>query len=77
VLKSLDGKSVDNAPDVLQTYELCKEFGWLPSQLDAEDSKTIQEMIVVMNAINEHQSKGEKRNKRKEVAGKFGGSQRR
>jgi hypothetical protein len=56
---------------------LCKEFGWLPSQLDEEDNKTIEELMVVMNAISEHETKDDKKNRRKEVSQQFGGSQRR
>ena len=58
-------------------YELCKTFGWLPSQLDNEDNKTIEELIVVMNAMSEHSQKGEKKNKRHELSKKVGGGQRR
>ena len=68
---------MEDPPEILQVYEICKEFGWLPSQLDNEDNKTIQELIIVMNAINEHQKKGDRKQNRKDVAKKFGGSQRR
>ena len=78
MLRSLEGKKVEKHPEALTTYELCKEFGWLPSQLDKEDNKTIEELLVVMNAINEHQGKESKKQKREEVKQKFGGgSQRR
>jgi hypothetical protein len=74
VLKSLDGKKVESPPEALTTYQLCKEFGWLPSQLDDEDNKTIEELLVVMNSINEHESKANKKNKREEAKNKFKGT---
>jgi hypothetical protein len=58
-------------------YELCKEFGWTPSQLENEDSKTIEELIVVINAIHEYEKKNERRQNRKELARKLGVAQRR
>jgi hypothetical protein len=45
--------------------------------LENEDCKTIEELIVVMNAMAEHQRKGDRKQNRKDVAKKFGGSQRR
>jgi hypothetical protein len=73
----LDGKSVPDPPQALLIYELCKTFSCLPSQLDEEDSKTIGELITVMNAVNEHEKKGDKANKRKSLAQKHGGVKRR
>jgi hypothetical protein len=49
----------------------------LPSELENEDCKTIEELIVVMNAINEHQKKADRKTKRKELAKKYGATQRR
>jgi hypothetical protein len=68
----LQGKKVENPPPILEVYELCKEFGWLPSQLAQEDNKTIEELMVVMNTINEYNQKQERKVKRKELAQKFG-----
>jgi hypothetical protein len=73
----LEGKSVENAPQALTIFELCKTFGCLPSQLDEEDSKTISELIVVMNAVNEFEQKESKATKRKSLAQKHGGVKRR
>jgi hypothetical protein len=73
----LEGKKVENPPEALQIYELCREFGCLPSQLEQEDNKTIEELICVMNAINEYHSRQNRRENRKELARKLGGGQRR
>jgi hypothetical protein len=59
------------------TYELCNKFKCLPSQLDQEDAKTIEELIIVMNTINEHSQKDDRKKKRKELSQKVGGGQRR
>jgi len=72
----LEGKKVEHVPQALTIYELCKTFGCLPSQLDEEDSKTISELIVVMNAVNEFERKESKANKRKSLAQKHGGVKR-
>ena len=77
MLRSLDGKKVEDPPEALLTYELCKEFGWLPSQLEKEDNKTIEELIVVMNAIGEHSKKESKAAKRNEAKQKLGGASQR
>lgn len=67
---------MENPPLILEVYELCKEFGWLPSELEKEDNKTIEELIVVMNAIHEYNQKQERKARRKELARKFGGQRR-
>jgi chlorite dismutase len=73
----LEGKKVENPPEALLIYELCKTFSCLPSQLDEEDSKTIDELIVVMNAVEEHEKKESKAQKRKSLAQqKKGGAKR-
>jgi hypothetical protein len=48
----------------------------LPSQLDKENNKTIEEFIIIMDAINEHETKDSKKAKRKELASKHGGVKR-
>jgi hypothetical protein len=73
----LDGKKVTNPPQALTIYELCKTFGCLPSQLDEEDSKTISELIVVMNAVNEYEKKETNKANRKTLAQQHGGVKRR
>jgi hypothetical protein len=72
----LEGKKVENPPESLLIYEICKTFGCLPSQLDEEDSKTVSELITIMNAINEHEKKGDSKQKRKSLAQKHGGVKR-
>lgn len=64
-------------PDSLTRFELCKEFGWTPSQLDEQDNRTIEEFLVIMNAQAEHSNKDNKKNKREELKNKFGSSQKR
>jgi hypothetical protein len=73
----MSGKTLDEYPEVLLRYELCKEFGWLPSQLDQEDNKTIEEFIVIMNAMSEHQSKESRKSRREALKNKHSGGQRR
>lgn len=68
---------MENPPQALLTYELCKTFGCLPSQLEKEDSKTIEELIVVMNAINEFEQKQSRAQKRQALVKKVGGAKRR
>lgn len=62
-------------------YQLCKEFHCLPSQLDKEDNKTIQELIVIMNAINAHEKEEQeniqKKKGRDSLKKKYGGRNRR
>jgi hypothetical protein len=72
----LEGKSIDNPPESLLIYEICKTFSCLPSQLDEEDSKTISEFITIMNAVGEHEKKGDKKAKREALAKKHGGVKR-
>jgi hypothetical protein len=49
----------------------------LPSQLDAEDNRDIQEMITVMNAIREQEKKANRKEKRDKLKQEKGASQRR
>jgi len=72
----LDGKDVKNPPQALTIFELCKTFSCLPSQLDEEDSKTMNELIVVMNAVNEFERKQESKANRKTLAQQHGGVKR-
>lgn len=72
----MDGRKVKNPPEALLEYELCKTFHCLPSELYNEDSQKIEEFIVIMNAINEHEKKGSRKGKRDELKRKFGASRR-
>lgn len=79
MLKGLEGKKLsrgEQSPHSLTTYELCKAFKCLPSQLAQEDNKVIEEMLVIMNTINEHDSKGSKKQRREEAKKQYGGAQR-
>lgn len=71
----MGGKKIENPPDALLLYELCSKFKVLPSQLYAEDNKTIEEFIVILNAINEYENKQTRKENRKELAKKHGVSQ--
>lgn len=76
MLKGLEGVKTQKgefAPQALTTYELCKAFKCLPSQLEQEDNKTIEEMLVIMNTIAEHENKGNRKTKREEAKRKLGG----
>jgi hypothetical protein len=76
VLKGLEGKKLpagEFPPQALTTFELCKTFKCLPSQLEQEDNKTIEEMLVIMNTIAEHDSKANKKQKREEAKKKYSG----
>jgi hypothetical protein len=73
----MEGKKVDHPPDALTIYELCKTFSCLPSQLDLEDNKVIEEMLVVMNAVAEYEQKEDKKAKREQAKKKLGGGQQR
>ncbi|QFG05867.1 tail assembly chaperone [Bacillus phage 056SW001B] len=77
VKDSIDGKKLDHKPQALTVYELCKEFHCLPSQLDEEDNKTIQEMIAVMSAMREQEQKESRKQKRDKLKQEKGASQRR
>lgn len=72
MLDGLDGKKVKDPPEALTVYELCKTFKCLPSQLEKEDNKTIEEFLVIMNAIAEHDSKESKKNNREDLKKKLG-----
>jgi hypothetical protein len=79
-LRGLEGKKPregESPPSSLTIFELCKTFSCLPSQLEQEDNKTVEEMLVIMNAINEHDSKKNKKQRREEAKSKFGGNSRR
>lgn len=52
-------------------YELCSKFKKLPSEVEAEDAKTIEEFLVIMNAIGEHENKETRKTKRAELKGKL------
>lgn len=38
-------------------YLLCKEFGWLPSQLESEDAQKIQLFALIMATMKEKEGK--------------------
>lgn len=76
MLKGLEGKKLakgEVSPSSLTIYELCKTFKCLPSQIAQEDNKVIEEMLIIMNTVNEHDSKESKKQKREEAKKKFGG----
>jgi hypothetical protein len=47
----VDGKPVLGKDDILamQKYSLCKEFGWLPSQMENEDITDIHTFIILLS----------------------------
>jgi hypothetical protein len=71
-LKGMEKKKAKIIPDCLTVFELCDRFGWTPEQVYEMDNKTVEEFIIIMNAQAEHQESGNKEQKRKEVAQKFG-----
>jgi hypothetical protein len=77
VLKGMEGKKVENPPDSLTIYELCKTFSCLPSQLDQEDNRIIEEMLIIMNAVSEYERKEDRKTKREQAKNKLGGGQQR
>ncbi|AYP68725.1 hypothetical protein BpsS36_00019 [Bacillus phage vB_BpsS-36] len=58
-------------------YELCKAFHCLPSQLYKEDNRIIEEFMIIMETVNEHEKKGDRKNKRDQLKKKHGGNARR
>jgi hypothetical protein len=73
VKRSLDGKEVQDYGKVIQIYELCKTFHVLPSQLDKEDARDIDMLLIVHNAVGSHEKKSERKGKRDELKKKMGG----
>lgn len=61
-----------NPPDALLEYELCKTFGWLPSDLYEQDNETIEKFVVIMNEINSAEKKGSRKDKRNALKKKTG-----
>ncbi|TWJ39645.1 hypothetical protein CHCC5027_3558 [Bacillus paralicheniformis] len=70
--KSSEGKKVKNPPDALLEYELCKTFGWLPSELYEQDNETIEKFIIIMNALNDTEKKGSRKDRRNDLKQKAG-----
>lgn len=73
----MDGKKFDDPNNVIGMYELCKAFGVLPSQINQEDERDVEGLILVMNAVNEVQNKDSRRDKRRDLVSKFGTSNKR
>lgn len=68
MLKGLSGKKSEGFnPQALTTYELCKAFHCLPSQIEKEDNKVIEEMLIIMNAVNEYEQGETKKVKREQL----------
>ncbi|AVO23029.1 hypothetical protein [Bacillus phage Anath] len=68
----LDGRTVENPPQCLLDYELCKTFKKLPDELDRQDYKRMQEFLIIHNTIAEHDSKEAKKGRRQEAIKKHG-----
>lgn len=49
---------------ILTTYNLCKEFGKLPSELDKEDEQKMNEMLIVMSEIQRVRIQEQKKRER-------------
>jgi len=53
----------NGVPLAWNEYQLCKEFGWTPSQLDNQDSSKIKQFIQISNVMARVQSKNLKKKK--------------
>lgn len=73
----LEGRKVENPPQALLMYELCKTFGKLPDEIDRQDYKDIQELLIVHNTISEHEAKADKKARRAQAVKKHGAGGRR
>ncbi len=41
-----------NLADVFERYMLCKEFGWLPSQMENEELRLMQDFAIIIQEIH-------------------------
>lgn len=69
----LKGREVKDPPRAILMYELCKTFHKLPSEIDQEDYKDIQELLIVHNTVNEYEKSESRKSKRNEAKNKLGG----
>jgi hypothetical protein len=60
----INGKRVQEVPDVYVDYILCKHFSWTPNQLDEQDDEVITAFVEIINLINEREDKELKKLKR-------------
>lgn len=51
--------------EILTIYNLCKEFSKLPSEIEDEDEKTMNQMIIVFDEIQKVKEKERKKLERK------------
>ncbi|MGG5739675.1 hypothetical protein [Bacillus cereus group sp. IBL03679] len=72
----LEGKSVANPPRSLLYYEIGKIFKKLPDEIDRQENKIMQELLIVHNTISEFEAKESRKAKRQQAKQKLGGGAR-
>jgi hypothetical protein len=45
-------------------FRLCKEFGWLPTQLARQPAKTIQQFTIILNEVDRQTEQEAKKHER-------------
>ncbi len=63
--KKLERALKHNIPhEDITTYQLCREFGWTPRQVEAQDAKTIAKYILILKEMQAMRSQDHGRDDR-------------
>ncbi len=65
--------TIEPFPKELIYFSLAKEFGWLPSQIDAEPNKKIEGILTVLSTYNSAKNNEAKKGSRQKSLGMTSG----
>lgn len=49
----MQGKPVEEIPLIYIDYLLCRQFGWMPSEIDKQDNRVIETFLEIMRVEQE------------------------